>query len=298
MDYCSFGGVLILMSIVIPTTIGREGQLVSLMQSIAVQDKNSEIIIVSLDIDERIKDYICLMHDNVKFIEDARKGIGYAKQQGIDAASGEIIGLMDDDVVLNVFCLSRILRAFERGYRIVQPKIIFTNQNKAIDERESKNTGKLKWNLMCKYDWNMGSKNKLIDTCCETCFFFKKELMNEYKLYDKNLIGDAYGEDINFVLNLKEKVYFVPDAIAYHIEAISGGTVWFSDKRRNSKCNKQLQYLIHNMLYINHKYNSRFKYNLYIWYIIIGSRIYGMLRGEDCKDYILKGLERWLKSKQ
>jgi len=224
--------------------------------------------------------------------KDKDNSPSHGKRVGIKNAKKDIICVMDDDVILKDNFLEPILEDFSKGYKVVQPKIIFKSKNEDDDPNECKDTGKRKWNLMSAGKWNCGSVPKTIESTVETCLFFRKDLMKEVPWFDPNLIGDAYGESISFEMRLKEKdipILFDPRSVVIHKDMRTGGTVSSAGKKRKNYCSEYTKIIVHNLMYLNKRFNPRRVFVLRLYFILAG--IFLSLRyRRNCLKHFLEGM--------
>ena len=104
--------------------------------------------------------------------------------------------------------------------------------------------------------------------------------MNRIPFFDKNLIGDGYGESISFSLRAKQKGYkilFDPRSIVYHIGAQDGGSIEKFKKNRKyeSECTDFTRIIVTNLIYLNKRFN---KNKLFLALVI---EVYNNLRSVD-----------------
>ena len=277
-----------MISIVIPT-YNRRRMLYDLLDQLNSQ--KCEIIVVDDRSTDDTKDMLICEFPKVKYVKGKGKGQGFAKQLGIEHANNDIIGFLDDDVRVNNDFIENVEKAFEKGERVVQTKLIFENKGEKDIKEDNRNTGKLKWNLFSKRKWNYGRNEKYIESCAECGIFFKKELSPLF--FSENLIGDGYGESIMFSCELKLeriKIWFEPDSIVYHIGADKGGSVERYKKKRDNFCSKYTTTIVKNMVWLNKTY-SDYDVSLVKLYFLMAGIYLSIRKKKNCLEYYKEGFK-------
>jgi len=156
---------------------------------------------------------------NVKYIFEAKQGLSYARNRGINHSKGEIIAFTDDDVMVDRYWLSNIERAFEEHD-------VSCVGGKILPIWETPNPKWLKHDLhymlpLLDYgDKFFYLKSPII---WGANFSVKADIFGKYGGFDTNLgriPGRLFaGEETEFarrILNEGEKILYDPNAIVHH----------------------------------------------------------------------------------
>ena len=286
-----------MISIIIPT-YNRRRVLYDLLDQL--NEQKCEIVVVDDLSTDDTKDMLMCEFPKVKYNKGKGKGQGFAKQLGIKHASNDIVGFLDDDIRVNKDFIKNVEKAFKKGEKVVQTKLIFENKGEKDIKEDNRNTGKLKWNLFSKRKWNYGKCGKYIESCAECGIFFKKELARLF--FSPKLIGDGYGESIMFSCELKllydiTEIWFEPDSIVYHIGADKGGSVERYKKKRDNFCSKYTATIVKNMMWLNRTYGNR-QYNIGKYpislvklYFLIAGIYLSIRKQKNCLKYFKEGFK-------
>jgi len=171
-----------------------------------------------------------------------------ARNQGIEASSGEWILTLDCDVVLEKDFLSKAVNAINSlspDTGIVQPKIL-NSANQTIYSCGIH----LSW-MRRFYDIGRGSdseefsESRGIFGACSACAFYKREMLRELKektgYFDERFF--FLVEDVDLAWRAQKrgwKVLFIPEANCYH----TGNSSDTSDKLRQCLCFRNRLYSI------------------------------------------------------
>jgi len=156
---------------------------------------------------------------NVKYIFEAKQGLSYARNRGINHSKGEIIAFTDDDVMVDRYWLSNIGRAFEEhDASCVGGKI--------LPIWETPHPQWLRQDLhymLALLDY--GDKPFYVKSpiVWGANFSVKADIFKKYGGFDTHLgriPGRLFaGEETEFVrriLNEGEKILYDPDAVVHH----------------------------------------------------------------------------------
>jgi len=271
-------------SIIIPT-IGRKLDLLKVLESIEANSvKPHEVLIIDqggLD-----QDIFKKFNLNLTLIKINKKSLTQAENIGAELAKGEIISILDDDVVLDKDYLKSVLKSFEKHkkVKIVQGKIMndrrhwlinffwwiflgpgsFTQNNFVrLYNLENFHNSHLNKEIFCM--WASGCNMNI-----------KKDVF-DYEKFDSQLLRAAYGgEDVDFSFRVYKRfginsILFQPRAKLIHNVASS---------MRLPKYSHMLMRRIH-MLYLCHKnieHLTGVKHAIkHVWYIF-GCALLSMLR--------------------
>lgn len=197
-------------SVLVPTLGTREKEIRRLLETLEKQSyKDFEIIIITQDNHEIVKDIICeYINLNIKQIKMNAKGLSRARNRGLEQASGEIVVLSDDDCWYPVNAFEIIADTFRKrqSAKIVLSQIFDPEKNisyKNYSSNEEYVNNKLQ--LMSKSSIEIA---------------FKKDLLTN-KRFDEHLgLGSEFvcGEEVDFLLSnyKKNAIFYVPEITAYH----------------------------------------------------------------------------------
>ncbi len=279
-----------MISIIIPT-FNRKDCLFNLLKQLS--QYHCEVIVIDDLSTDGTEKMIKRRFTNIVYKKSLGKGQGYARQLGVKIASGDIIGVFDDDIILGKNFLRPIEKDFKEGCKAVQTKLIFLNKGEENIKEDNKDTGKLKWNLFSKRKLNYGLHKKYIESCADCGIFFRKEILNDISFFNKTLIGDDYGKSILLSLKLNEhgvKILFEPNSVIYHIGVKSGGSVERYNKKRDNFCSEYTKIIVKNMMYLNSKFNKHKIFFVKFYFTAAG--IYFSLRNKkNCLKYFLEGMK-------
>lgn len=205
-------------SVLVPTLGTREEEIKRLLKTLEKQSyKDFEVIFITQDNHEKIKNMICQYNDlNIKQIVMNVKGLSKARNRGLEKAMGEIIILSDDDCWYPVNAFEIIVGIFEekRSAKIVLSQIFDPEKNI----------------LYKNYNLNEGYINHKLQLMSKSSIevAFKKNLIS-YKKFDERLgLGGVFvcGEEVDFLLNNyeKEAIFYKPTITVYHKKKENGSS--------------------------------------------------------------------------
>jgi len=289
-------GVFLKISIIIPT-YNRKKYLQNLLKQLKNED--CEIIVVDDKSTDDTGEMVKRDFPKIKYFKGDGKGQKYAKQEGINNSSGKIVGFLDDDTKIEKNYLKEIKKDFKNGENIVQTKIVYFDKGEKNIKKEREDIGELKWNLRQNVNLNWGTHNRYINVCTECGVFFRKKILEDLPWFDKNLIGDGYGESISFSLRAKRKGYkilFEPKAAVYHLGAKTGGSQEKFDKNRayTNKCTDFTRIIVTNLTYLNNRFNKQKFFFVKIYFIIAGIFM-SLINRKNCLKYFIKGIKDGVK---
>ncbi|MBZ9577952.1 glycosyltransferase family 2 protein [Patescibacteria group bacterium] len=221
------------------------------LDSLLYQDyKDFEAIIVDNSSKDGTVALVKRDYPEVNLIENPRNfGACGARNQAIEASSGEWILILDCDVILEKDFFSKVLKAIgdlspEIG--ILQPKILNSDRKTIYSYGIY-----LSW-LRRFYDIGKGKKNcgrfdksKYIFGACTACALYKKQMLQDIK-EDTGYFDERFFflvEDVDLAWRAQRKGWkalFCPEAICYHYGNSSGT----SKKVRQYLCFRNRYYSI------------------------------------------------------
>ena len=210
-----------LVSVVIPNYNGDKYIINCLVSVFAQEYSNLEIIVVD---DCSIDKSPSLLEEfnNIRLILNERNsGFAYSVNRGIEAAQGEYILLLNNDVVLNHDFVEKITQAAENSQRIfsVSSKMIRFKERDLLDD-----TGDF-MNLF-GWGWKRGDgmpvrffrKPDRVFSACAGAGLYRSSVFDEIGIFDENHF--AYLEDIDIGWRALIEGYenwYEPQAVCYHI---------------------------------------------------------------------------------
>lgn len=200
--------------------------LASLAQMTLPADFRWELIVVDNnskdDTAAVVKEFAATSGLKVRYVFEGRQGLSYARNMGIQEASGDIMAFTDDDITFNSLWLHQLSQVFEEpdclaaGGRIL-PVWSSAKPRWFYEERPLSLRG-----VIGHFD--------LGDEICETTtapfganMAFRKEAFSRYGLFrtdlgrkGKALINGEETELCQRLIQAKEKITYTPRAIVYH----------------------------------------------------------------------------------
>jgi GT2 family glycosyltransferase len=214
-----------------------------------------------------------------------------ARNRGVREARGEIIIMIDDDVILQKDFISQHVQGYDKPSVVgVAGKVVQENRFTAKVPSFLKSEF-LQWITFHEFQ---RSKERPAYRVAGCNFSFRKALGVQVGLFDENFIGDAWGEEYDFSLRLKghgRDIVFVPGAAVFHLNAPTGGCGKRERFRPSAIYSKS-----HNLAYLIEKNRLNRLYYLYllcyIYWLVFIKREYISARG---LLFILKGHVHFVK---
>lgn len=211
-------------SIVIPT-LNRSKSLIKTLWSIKSNSyKKIEIIVIDqseTDDYKIIKD----IFENIKYFRTDKKNLPNARNIGIKKSSGDIILFLDDDISADEHLIYEHVKShnqiFDVGAVTGRVKLVSPDFWKKQDHVVSLDTktGELNAN----FDQQNSS---YIDFVAGCNFSIKKSVIKNIGLFDTSFLGNAFYEEIDFSLKIKNegyKIFYNANASLVHYRENSGG---------------------------------------------------------------------------
>lgn len=186
-----------------------------------------------------------------------------ARNRGILEARGEIVLMIDDDVIIKRDFIHQHLKYYEDPDVVgvtgrIQQKRRFVNKSFFFTQNEF-----LHWISPHAFS---DKKPKEAFRLAGGNFSVRKKAALQVGLFDENFIGTAWGEEIDFSLRLRllnKKLVYNPDAYIYHLCEQNGGVGNRARFNAFSVYSKS-----YNLAYLIEKNNlSKKFYPILIWYI-------------------------------
>ncbi|HYM20930.1 MAG TPA: glycosyltransferase family 2 protein [Candidatus Kapabacteria bacterium] len=293
-------------SIIIPT-FNREKLLKQLLLALR-NDKASnaaadiEVIVINDRSTDGTEQMVKNEFPEIVYLTADGKGDTSAKRVGIEAAKGDYVVSLDDDMIPENGWIRDVIPTLEQGKPLVQTKIVFRDlgqQNLRDESRQYFRTG-FKFNMYPVLVINGGYKEQYINICAECGLFISRDLLKKIPLDDPNLISD-FGEAASFFLRINKqgyKVFFQPQSILYHLGADTGG-----GKEREGKvpprkqCTPFVTMMVHNF-FIFARMSNPWRIPYMVGYYSIAGLYLSFMQKRNCFRFFIKGIIGGLTSKR
>jgi len=278
-----------MISLIIPT-FNRKEMLADLLRSLA--NEKCEIIVVDDKSTDGTAEVLKKQFPKVKYVLGDGKGQKFAKQKGLEASKGDIIGFIDDDSRVDAGIVRTVEDDFAEGEVIVQTRLVFLNKGEKRIDLDRSDIGMKRWNLRQTGRWNYGMVSKYVELCAECGVFFSRKLLADVPWFDDKLVGDGYGESLSFSLRTAErnyKILFEPRAIVWHIGAQTGGSIERYEKERSTFCSPFAEIIATNLIYLNSRFNRRMLPFVKLYFIAAGIYL-SVIGRKNCLKYFLNGI--------
>ena len=207
-------------SVVIPTRNRRtslERLLSSLKNSNAIDELCREIIVVnnaSTDESEAFLEQAARQWALLKVVSEPRPGKNYALNKGLNRVKGEVICLMDDDIVLDPDWLVALARDYsDTAYDALQPRVLAgvdPDGNKAEQRR-------LYYYNIPVIDY--GEQVRDVRGLTGVIMSFRKAVFDNVGGFDERLPASGYHGDTEISNRIRAAGYrigYTPHVVAYH----------------------------------------------------------------------------------
>lgn len=242
-------------------TLNRKEELENMIDSILNQTyQNFEIVIVDQSDEENTS--IKNKDSRIKYIHIKERGLSHARNIGIENATGDIIGLSDDDAKYQKKTLEIVNDEFNKDNEL------FLVGGVVIDPILNKSFLTGMGEEICEINY----KNVFVK-CCSASIFIKKEFFDNHK-FDENLgIGAKWGsaEETDIILQIlydNHKCIFNPNIIVEHPYTAP------KDIPFNKLKNYSLGF---GAMFAKHKYELHNKTMMKYYYKSLCGQIYGAL---------------------
>jgi glycosyltransferase involved in cell wall biosynthesis len=225
-------------TIIIPT-YNRAEELKRLLDQISLQTTPPEQIIV---VDDRSTDETKLLlskivqeNPSVHYLTNSGRYQRDAKKTGLSQATGDFIGFLDDDAVIENRQFFSTLRSLLQEDRVIQAKVILEQMGKRdlpnITMKDRLAVRPYPILELITTNLNRGSKPRTIFPLIDWGNFWHRSLASY--LIDNNLVKDAYGESYSASIKLRQadiKLVIQPELVIRHPGAKGGGSHRFNKK--------------------------------------------------------------------
>jgi len=252
-------------SLIIPT-FNRDKVLCDSITCALNQDYSDyEIIVVdqSDSHDLETQGFLDRLPTSVRIIKHNPPSLTGARNRGIQEARGDIVIMIDDDVIIKKDFIKQHLKYYDDPDVVgvtgrIQQHNKYVNKTMPLFKDEF-----LRW--VSPHTFSDRNKKEAFRLAGGN-FSVRKKSALQVGLFDENFIGTAWGEEIDFSLRLRlldKKLIYNPAAYIYHLCEKSGGV---GNRARFSAFSVYSK--PYNLAYLIEKnnLNKRF-YPLLIWYI-------------------------------
>ena len=244
-------------SVIIPSHNGLPLLRICIESLLAQSYEGIEIIVVDNGSSDQTVQELRTNHPQAKVIVNNRN-LGFAKavNQGITAATGEYLFLLNNDTALEKDCVEVLVRAMteldvERRGRAVglAPKIVFREFPAIIDAVGTgimpNGTG---YNVgVGQIDIGQFDRSHRVFGCCFAAAFFKTEIFGRLGLLDEGYF--AYYEDIDwcFLANSRGFEFWTcPEAVVYHRHSATTRTIMAYEQKYYLLHKNRIRFMIKN----------------------------------------------------
>lgn len=200
-----------------------------------------EIIVVDNSAPQTAEELYKRLPDVVKIIEnDENRGFAAANNQGIKAAKGEVILIMNNDLFINKKVMQMGVKYVTSNEKagVWAPKLV---DQSGKPQRSCANFPTLK-GLISEYLFKYQFGNRIalsannadhpveVDTVMGACIFIRKEVLRQAGLFDEDYFFNV--EDVDLCYKIKAlgyKVLFDPRCEAVHVYGASQDHNWYDD---------------------------------------------------------------------
>ena len=187
-------------------TLNRRNLMERAIESILVQS-HADFEIVIVDQSDETNEDIALWDDRIKYTHINERGLSLARNIGLKMASGDIIGLMDDDAVYEQNVLEIVSKLFDANNKIgiVCGQIIdFNNLDEVLDGHPK-----------------LLNQINFFKYCISPSMFIRKQTISEINFDEVLGVGRYLGsaEESDMVLQImykKMKGVYAPNIHVYH----------------------------------------------------------------------------------
>ena len=179
--------------------------------------KDYEILVVDNNSGDGSQEFIPKNHKNVKLVQN-KENLGYS---GINSAlpycNGKYILFLNNDIELHRDCIKELLKVIESDDKIgmAAPRLV-NYYNKKLKSGGT-------WVSRAFYAGHIAGNGKLKEIPYLGVGLVRKNIVDKFGyLFDKDYF--IYAEDLDLGLRIRllgYKVFFVPDAILYHMHAVT-----------------------------------------------------------------------------
>jgi GT2 family glycosyltransferase len=279
------------LTVIIPNFNGKHFLKESL-ESLKKQNNSFDVIIIDNASVDGSCEYILNNYPEFRLIKN-KKNMGFSKavNQGIKASNTDYIFLLNNDVVLEINCISNLLECIKKDVNVfaVASKMVQYQDRTMIDDAGDEYTI-LGWTKKVGNGKSIElyQSEREIFSACAGAAIYRRSVFDVIGYFDENFF--AYMEDVDICYRTRiygYKCFYCPKAIVYHHGSGTSG----------SKYNKfKIRLAARNNVYVPYKNMPRPQLALNLLFLMFGFLIKYLffLRKGHGNDYI-NGLKEGLK---
>lgn len=229
------------LTVIIPNFNGKK-YLIKCLNSLKIQNCSFNVIIIDNASTDGSVEYIVNNYPEYTVIKNEKNfGFAVAVNQGIKASNTDYIFLLNNDVVLEINCISNLLECIKKDlnfFAVASKMIQYQDRDKIDDAGDEYSI--LGWTKKVgegKFP-DLYNKKREIFSACAGASLYRKSVFNEIGYFDENFF--AYMEDID--ISYRAKIYgykciYCPKAVVYHIGSATSGSRYNAFKIRSAARN-------------------------------------------------------------
>lgn len=215
-------------TVIIPNYNGKNF-LKECLESLKSQNCSFETIIIDNDSKDGSVEYIKENYPEFTLIENRENsGFAAAINQGISDSNSEYIFLLNNDVKLDVDCISNLLKCIEKDktiFAVSSRMVQYYDRNKMDDAGDEYTI--LGWTKRVGYGKSpdLYDQEREIFSACAGAALYRRSRVDEIGLFDENFF--AYMEDVDISYRAKivgYKCVYCPEAVVYHLGSGTSGS--------------------------------------------------------------------------
>jgi len=214
-----------LVSIIIPT-VNRQEQLIDAVLSIEKQTyKNVEIVLVNdggIDLSFLSEKLPKTLNKKIIFVNLQKNfGRSYARNKGIKASSGELLGYLDDDDILYSDHVERLVQSMKK----IKANVAYTDANRAF--KKSKNGKLITYKIDRPFSEEFNRNRFLLENYIPiNCLMHSRKCIENVGGFDSNLMRT---EDWDLWLRMSQEYDFI------HIPKVTCEYTWEEERQPSSE---------------------------------------------------------------
>jgi hypothetical protein len=218
-----------MVSIIIPNWNGKKF-LTECLTSLRVQTyRDLEVIFVDNASTDRSVEFVKASFPEIKIVQlERNRGFSGAANEGIRAAKGEFIALLNNDAIADPRWIEELVKGMSLSDQIgfCAPKILRLSNGIDVDTagdnytrygvaiKRGKNDGK-----------NIHSQRQFVFGACAAAALYRKSMLDEIGCFDEDLFCIYEDVDLSFRAQLAGfQCLYVPTAVVYHLVGGTAGT--------------------------------------------------------------------------
>jgi GT2 family glycosyltransferase len=280
------------LTVIIPNFNGKHF-LMECFNSLKIQNCSFDVVIIDNASNDGSVDYVVNNYPEFTLIRNEKNfGFAVAVNQGIKASNTDYIFLLNNDVVLEINCISNLLECIKKdvNFFAVASKMVQYQDRTMIDDAGDEYTI-LGWTKKVGNGKSIElyQSEREIFSACAGGAIYRRSVFDVIGYFDENFF--AYMEDVDICYRARiygYKCLYCPKAVVYHVGSAASGSKYNAFKIRLAARNN---------VYVPYKNMPWPQLALNLVFLILGFLIKYMffLRKGYGKNY-LKGLKEGLTS--